>query len=196
MSIQELLEEVKSCTKCNLYKGCAGKVFGERFTNAPIMVIGESPGFNEDITGRPFTGKAGILLDKMLDSIGLSRDKNVFITNILKCRPPENRNPSAEELLSCGPHLEKQIDEIKPKFIIPTGAFSTNFLLGREVTNIIKISYVVGKEYAYKGIPFIPIFHPAYLLRSEDKKIPTWEHLQLIFNYLEKFGVYDLKPAT
>ncbi len=189
-AFQELQEEVKLCTRCDLHKTCSGKVFGEVDFDSPVMVIGEAPGFNEDVTGRPFTGKAGKLLDKMLDSIGLSRFTNVCITNILKCRPPENRNPEPEELLACGSFLERQIELIKPQFMIPTGAFSTNFLLGRSPDDIVKITYVQGKEYDYKGIPFIPIFHPAYLLRNESKKVDTWETLKKIADHLDRLGIY------
>lgn len=190
-AIEDLILEVKECTRCKLHASCSGKVFGEKLAHAPVMVIGEAPGFNEDVTGRPFTGKAGILLDSMMHAIGLSRDTNIFITNILKCRPPDNRNPEPDELKACGDWLEKQIDLIKPKFIIPTGAFSTSWLLGREFDEPIRITHVVGKKYAYKGIPFIPIFHPAYLLRQEDKKQITWEHLQQIYTELDTLGIYQ-----
>lgn len=185
--VAELMTTVQACTDCGLHQGCKGKVFGTPNIYAPIMVIGEAPGENEDITGLPFTGKAGKLLDKMLESIYLNRDSNVFLTNILKCRPPNNRNPERAELDACGKHLEQQIDLMKPKFIISTGGFSTAFLLGKES---IKITYVAGKKYEYKGIPFIPIFHPAYLLRNEEAKTVAWEHLKIIYDAIESLDIY------
>lgn len=178
-----------NCSKCKLSATRKTVVVGKWNEKGPVLVIGEAPGFYEDESGLPFVGKAGQLLDKMLEPIGLG-EHNTYVANIIKCRPPENRNPELDEIKACANFLEKQIEYIKPKFIISTGVFSTSWLLNKEFTSNVKIGQHVGKLYKYQDIPFMPIYHPAYLLRAPEKKDLTWEHLKSIFEELDKLGVY------
>lgn len=178
------------CSRCKLHLNRKNIVIGKWNEKAPVMVIGEAPGQFEDESGLPFVGRAGQLLDKMLESIGLNK-QNTYIANIIKCRPPENRNPDLDEIRACGDYLEAQIKKVNPKFIITTGAFSTSWLLNKEFTDKVKITQYVGKLYKYEKTPFMPIFHPAYLLRNEEKKQDTWLHLKAIFNHLDELGIYS-----
>jgi uracil-DNA glycosylase family 4 len=181
MSLQDIKEAVQTCTKCTLRTCTKNPAAGEGPENGPVMVIGEA-----------LVGPAGALLDKMLDSIGLSRNNNTYIVNVLKCRPPENRDPKIEEIRACGDYLEEQIKIINPKFIITTGAFSTSYLLDKGFEQKVKITQHVGKIYKYKNIPFMPIFHPEYLLRNEDKKTIAWKNLKSIAKELIKLDIYSL----
>jgi DNA polymerase len=169
----ELKQAVPSCTACSLHKGRTQTVFGVGDENAEWMLIGEAPGAEEDRLGEPFVGQAGRLLDNMLAAIHLSREKNVYIANVLKCRPPGNRNPEPEEVAKCTPHLVKQIELVKPKLIVAMGRFAAQTLLNSDAT----IASMRGKLYRYAGVPLIVTYHPAYLLRNLPDKAKAWADL-------------------
>jgi uracil-DNA glycosylase len=164
---------VSGCTKCGLHKTRTQTVFGVGDENADWMLIGEAPGAEEDRLGDPFVGQAGKLLDNMLASIGLSRRENVYIANVLKCRPPGNRNPAPEEVEQCSPHLLKQIELIKPKLILAMGRFAAQTLLESSAS----IASLRGRAHRYAGVPLIVTYHPAYLLRTLEDKAKAWEDL-------------------
>jgi len=168
-------EELKDCKRCKLYKERNHIVFGEGNEDARLMLIGEAPGHEEDLQGRPFVGAAGHLLDNMLKAINLSR-REVYIANIVKCRPPQNRKPERDEIEACKPFLLKQIDIIKPSIICTLGSTATQTLLETK-TPITKLR---GHIYDFSGIKLIPTFHPAYLLRNPYQKKGAWEDLKLI----------------
>ena len=171
-----LREQVSSCEKCGLHKGRKQTVFGVGDTSADWMVIGEAPGAEEDRQGEPFVGRAGKLLNAMLMAIGLSRSQ-VFIANILKCRPPNNRDPKAAEVSSCESYLEQQITLLQPRIILCVGRIAAQ--------NLLKVDTPIGKmrgqSYQYPGsnIPVVVTYHPAYLLRSPGEKRKAWDDLQL-----------------
>ena len=168
-------EELKDCRRCKLYKERNHIVFGEGNEDARLMLIGEAPGHEEDLQGRPFVGAAGHLLDNMLKAINLSR-KEVYIANIVKCRPPHNRKPERDEIEACKPFLLKQIDIIKPSIICTLGSTATQTLLETKMP----ITKLRGHIYDFSGIKLIPTFHPAYLLRNPYQKKGAWEDLKLI----------------
>ena len=165
--LERLNSEIRSCTKCELHKFRNKAVPGEGNINADLFFIGEAPGREEDLTGRPFVGRAGKLLTKIIESISLRRE-DVYICNVIKCRPPKNRNPEKDEIEACTPFLTKQLEIICPKVICALGKFAIQFLLKTDKS----ISSLRGNIYEYKGIPVIPTFHPAYLLRN-PKQIPV-----------------------
>ncbi len=185
-ALVELYHEVKNCTGCNLGAKRKKLVFGAGNAAAPLMIIGEAPGYDEDMQGMPFVGKAGALLTKMLAAINVDREKDVFITNVLKCRPPENRNPNMTEALACMPILKRQIAIINPDVIIALGRIAAHELLN--------ISDSIGKLRAethnYNDIPVLVTYHPAALLRNEQYKRPAWEDLQKLQNILREKGIY------
>ena len=164
---------VSGCTKCGLHKTRTQTVFGVGDENADWMLIGEAPGAEEDRLGDPFVGQAGKLLDNMLAAIGLSRRKNVYIANVLKCRPPGNRNPTPEEVGQCTPHLLQQIELIKPRLILAMGRFAAQTLLESDAS----IASLRGRLHSYAGVPLIVTYHPAYLLRTLEDKAKAWEDL-------------------
>ena len=164
---------VSGCVKCGLHKTRTQTVFGVGDENADWMLIGEAPGAEEDRLGDPFVGQAGKLLDNMLAAIGLSRSANVYIANVLKCRPPGNRNPTPEEVAQCSPHLLQQIELIKPKLIVAMGRFAAQTLLETSAS----IASLRGRVHQYAGVPLIVTYHPAYLLRTLEDKAKTWEDL-------------------
>jgi DNA polymerase len=164
---------VSGCTQCGLHKTRTQTVFGVGDENADWMLIGEAPGAEEDRLGDPFVGQAGKLLDNMLAAIGLSRRENVYIANVLKCRPPGNRNPSPEEVEKCSPHLLQQIALIKPKLILAMGRFAAQTLLESDAS----IASLRGRLHSYAGVPCIVTYHPAYLLRTLEDKAKAWEDL-------------------
>ncbi len=166
---------VVGCTACELHKSRTRTVFGVGDENADWLFIGEAPGADEDAQGEPFVGQAGKLLDNMLKSIGLKRGDNVYIANVVKSRPPGNRNPLPAEIAACFPYLQRQIELIQPKLIITLGKVASETLLGREAT----IASLRGKVHAYQGIPLIVTYHPAYLLRTLQDKAKAWEDLCL-----------------
>lgn len=173
MNWQQLKAEVKNCQACPLSQTRTQTVFGVGDENADWLFIGEGPGAREDATGEPFVGQAGKLLDNMLAAIGLQRNQHVYIANIIKCRPPNNRNPSSEEAHQCEPYLARQITLIKPKLIIALGKVATQNLLNCDDS----ISSLRGTLHDYSGIPLIVTYHPAYLLRSLTDKSKAWDDL-------------------
>jgi len=173
MDWPQLKAKVAGCTDCHLRAGCAQTVFGVGDENADWLLVGEAPGSEEDRLGEPFVGQAGRLLDNMLAAIGLSRGKNVYIANVLKCRPPGNRNPEPDEVAKCSPHLLRQIDLIKPKLIVAMGRFAAQTLLGTDAT----IASLRGKVHRYAGVTLVVTYHPAYLLRNLPDKAKAWADL-------------------
>jgi len=172
-SLEEMASSIKECPRCEeLVKNRTQVVFGAGSRNARVIFVGEAPGHDEDIQGVPFVGKAGKLLTKMFASIGISRD-DIYITNVLKCRPPENRNPHSDEIKNCSEFLEKQIDLIKPAVICTLGAVATQHLLQNETP----ISQLHGQKLNWHGITVLPTFHPSYLLRSPHMKREAWRDL-------------------
>lgn len=164
---------VSSCTACGLRAGCTQTVFGVGDESAQWMLVGEAPGAEEDKLGEPFVGQAGKLLDSMLAAIGLRRDKNVFIANVLKCRPPGNRNPEPGEVAKCSPYLQRQIELVRPKLILAMGRFAVQALLNTEAT----IASLRGTVHQVHGVPLIVTYHPAYLLRNLPDKAKAWADL-------------------
>ncbi|MEW8050252.1 MAG: uracil-DNA glycosylase [Candidatus Thiodiazotropha sp.] len=178
---QGLRQSVKSCNACGLRAGCTQTVFGVGNPQAELLVIGEAPGADEDRQGEPFVGRAGQLLNGMLLAMGYEREA-VFIANIVKCRPPNNRDPKPEEALSCEPYLLRQIELIEPKVILAVGRISAQ--------NLLKTDIAVGKlrgrihSFGNEGIPLVVTYHPAYLLRSPEQKGKAWQDLQLALSVL------------
>ncbi len=180
-SLQDIRGKLGTCKRCKLHRTRRTIVFGEGNENARLMFVGEGPGYDEDVQGRPFVGRAGQLLAKIIQSMKLQRDQ-VYITNIVKCRPPENRNPESDEIESCSPFLLMQVDAIRPVIICALGTFSAQTLLKTTA----KISSLRGKVYELNGIKVIPTYHPAFLLRNPEKKKETWEDMKRILELLEK----------
>ena len=173
---------VKNCTDCKLRAGCTQTVFGVGDEKAEWLLVGEAPGAEEDRLGEPFVGQAGRLLDNMLAAIGMKRGENVYIANVLKCRPPGNRNPEPEEVAKCSPHLLKQIDLIRPKLIIAMGRFAAQTLLASDAT----IASMRGSLHKYAGLPLIVTYHPAYLLRNLPDKAKAWADLRFAVKTMER----------
>lgn len=174
-SLDELKKSVSACTKCSLCKTRTQTVFGSGSTKAAILFVGEAPGADEDAQGLPFVGRAGQLLTKMIEeprSLGLPRSE-VYIANILKCRPPENRKPQSQEITQCEPYLIAQIENIKPRIICALGATAANTLLN----NTLSMGAMRGQTYDYHGTPLLVTYHPAALLRNPDWKQPAWEDM-------------------
>jgi DNA polymerase len=159
-------------------------VFGVGAEDAPLMFIGEAPGEQEDIKGEPFVGRAGELLDKMIEAMGWTRD-SVYIANILKSRPPGNRNPQPDEVAACTPFLEAQIRAIAPRIIVTLGRPAANHILGNDAP----ISALRGKFHDRDGVRVMPTFHPAYLLRDPDKKKEAWADLKQVMAELARLGI-------
>jgi uracil-DNA glycosylase len=171
----------KACTLCDLAKTRTNVVFGVGNKKAQVMLVGEAPGANEDLQGEPFVGRAGKLLDEMLKSIGLNR-KEVYIANILKCRPPNNRDPLPHEVCQCTPYLQKQIEIIQPKVIIAVGRIAAHFLLNTDLA----MAKLRTNRHFYGGskVPLFVIYHPAYLLRSPREKAKAYQDLLKIKKFL------------
>ncbi|MFQ5963216.1 MAG: uracil-DNA glycosylase [Candidatus Scalinduaceae bacterium] len=180
-NLEKLEEQVKKCEKCGLCKNRTNVVFGTGNPDADLMFVGEAPGYYEDIKGEPFVGRAGQLLTKIIESIGLKRS-DVYIANILKCRPPENRNPTANEIIVCTPHLIKQIEIICPKIICALGTFAAQTLVNTKKT----IGSLRGKFHDYQGTKLLATYHPAYLLRNPNEKKKTWEDMKKIRDFLKE----------
>lgn len=174
-TMDELKRYCYKCSKCRLSQTRTNVVFGEGNENADIMFIGEGPGYNEDVQGRPFVGKAGQLLDKMIEAIGLKRN-DVYIANIVKCRPPENRNPLDDECEACIDYLRWQVKLIKPKIIVCLGAVSAKNLIDRNLS----ISRQRGSFVKKGNIYFMPTYHPSYLLRNESAKKDAWSDFKAV----------------
>ena len=170
-----------ACTRCKLCTlGRQQIVFGVGHPRAPLMFVGEAPGEEEDKKGEPFVGRAGQLLTKIIESIGLARDQ-VYIANVIKCRPPGNRNPEPDEVAACEPFLFRQIDVIKPRVIVPLGKFAAQCLL--KTTE--PITRLRGRAFDYRGTTLIPTFHPAYLLRNPSAKREVWEDMKKVRSLLQ-----------
>jgi uracil-DNA glycosylase len=169
------------CKRCKLHRTRKTIVFGEGHEKARLMVIGEGPGFEEDVQGRPFVGRAGQLLTKILQSIQLQREE-VYITNIVKCRPPQNRNPEPDEIESCNPFLSKQIQAIQPRIICTLGTFASQTVLKTDA----KITALRGRFYDRDGVKIFPTYHPAYLLRNPERKRDVWEDMKQIQTWLSQ----------
>jgi len=168
--------DIGDCTRCKLHKlGRSQVVFGVGNPNADLMFVGEAPGADEDVQGIPFVGRAGQLLTKIIEAIELKRD-DVYIANVIKCRPPQNRNPEPDEVETCEPFLFRQIDLIKPKVIVALGKFAAQALLQSDAP----ISRLRGRVFDYRGAKLIPTFHPAYLLRNPSSKREVWEDMKLV----------------
>jgi uracil-DNA glycosylase family 4 len=173
MEWPELKAAVTGCQACALHKTRTKTVFGVGDEQADWMLVGEAPGAEEDARGEPFVGQAGRLLDNMLAALALKRGENVYICNVLKCRPPGNRNPEPFEVEQCTPHLLRQLELIKPKLIVAMGRFAAQTLLGTDAS----IASLRGRLHRYRGVPLIVTYHPAYLLRSLPDKAKAWEDL-------------------
>ncbi|MFQ9297179.1 MAG: uracil-DNA glycosylase [Clostridia bacterium] len=180
-TMEEVKESIKDCKKCKLCTGRKNIVFGVGNKNADIMFIGEGPGADEDAQGIPFVGKAGQLMNKAFDAVGIEREE-VYIANIVKCRPPNNRDPEPDEVLSCINYLRNQVMIVKPKIIVLLGRISLQNILGKEY----KITASRGKWVEKKGILYMPTWHPAALLRDETKKIDFIRDLKEVINKLEE----------
>lgn len=173
MEWPELKQAVASCEACALCKTRKNTVFGVGDERADWMLIGEAPGAEEDARGEPFVGQAGKLLDNMLAAIGLERSAGVYIANVLKCRPPGNRNPEPGEVAQCSPHLVRQIALVRPKLIVAMGRFAAQTLLASDAS----IASMRGRMFEYQGVPLVVTYHPAYLLRNMPDKAKSWEDL-------------------
>jgi uracil-DNA glycosylase family 4 len=179
-TLDELEQGLAGCTLCKLHKGRTNIVFGVGNPKARLMFVGEAPGEDEDLKGEPFVGKAGQLLTKMIEAMGLRRE-DVYICNTVKCRPPNNRNPEPDELASCEPFLKAQLAAVKPEAIVTLGKFAAQALLRDETP----VSRLRGQWRQYEGIPLMPTFHPAYLLRSPGEKGKVWDDLKQVMKKLE-----------
>jgi DNA polymerase len=184
-AMEAIRQELENCGRCKLCEGRKNIVFGSGNVRAKLVFVGEAPGRDEDIQGLPFVGRAGQLLTKIIESIGLSRE-DVYIANIIKCRPPGNRNPLPEEIASCLPYLLSQLEVIQPEIICALGKFSAQTLTGSSEP----IGRLRGKFYDFRGIKLIPTFHPAYLLRNPQGKKQVWEDMKMIRRELELLGYY------
>jgi DNA polymerase len=179
--LKALREEIGDCQRCKLAKGRKNIVFGEGNADAMLMFIGEGPGREEDLQARPFVGDAGKVLTNLIKKMGLERD-DVYIANIVKCRPPMNRDPESDEIETCIPFLEKQIEIIQPRIIMALGRIAAQ----RLIESSIPISKMRGRFYDYKGIPVMPTFHPAYLIRNPKDKWLTWDDAQKVLEKLKE----------
>ena len=180
-TLDDIQLDLGDCQRCGLSKTRTHIVFGEGNPDARLVFVGEGPGYDEDIQGRPFVGAAGQLLTKIIQAMGLERT-DVYICNIIKCRPPKNRNLMPDEIDTCSPFLERQITAIQPEVICALGKFAAQMLLNTQEP----ISRLRGRFHDYHGIPLMPTFHPAYLLRNPDGKRATWEDVQQV---MEKLGL-------
>lgn len=179
-SLKQVYHEVYNCQKCDLCKTRTNTVFGEGNLQADLMFIGEGPGAREDEQGRPFVGPAGQLLDKMIEAIGLKRS-DVYIANVVKCRPPHNADPKPEYAEACIPYLREQVRFIRPKVIVCLGRIAMQYILKEPLG----ITRVHGKVYRKKSFCIVPTFHPSALLRNEELKRPAWEDFKIIRGLLD-----------
>lgn len=184
-ALKAISDDIGDCTRCRLHKGRTNIVFGVGNVNADIMFVGEGPGADEDAQGEPFVGRAGQLLNNMIAAMGLKRQQ-VYIANVVKCRPPGNRTPERDECDTCGPFLLRQIAVIQPKVIVALGAVAAKYLLAINDS----MANLRGRWYDLKGAKLLVTYHPAYLLRDPRQKKEAWKDLQMVMKYL------GLKPAT
>tara|TARA_B100000315_G_scaffold54056_1_gene48350 strand:- start:109 stop:705 length:597 start_codon:yes stop_codon:yes gene_type:complete len=180
--LNEFGTSISTCKKCNLGQHRNKFVFGVGDSHADLMLVGEAPGREEDLKGEPFVGRAGKLLDKILSSIKMDRHKNVYICNVLKCRPPQNRDPLPDEVEECEPYLLHQINLIKPKLIVALGRISGTTLLRVDDT----LKSMRGRLHDYHGTPLLVTYHPAALLRNSNLKKYAWEDFQFIRDFINK----------
>lgn len=173
MDWPELKATVAGCNACKLRAGCTQTVFGTGDEQADWLLVGEAPGAEEDRLGEPFVGQAGRLLDNMLAALGMTRGHDVYIANVLKCRPPGNRNPEPDEVAMCSPHLTRQIELIQPRLILAMGRFAIQTLLGTDAS----IASLRGQLHSYQSVPLVVTYHPAYLLRNLPDKSKAWADL-------------------
>lgn len=178
--LKSIREEIGNCQRCRLGNARSNLVFGVGNPDADLVFVGEAPGRDEDIKGEPFVGKAGQLLTKIINAIDLLRE-DVYICNVIKCRPPENRNPQPDEVEACRHFLLKQLRAIRPRVICALGKFAAQTLLETEAP----ISKLRGRFHDFKGIPLMPTYHPAFLLRNPNRKREVWEDMQLIQKALQ-----------
>lgn len=172
-TLDMIQKDLGPCRRCKLHKGRKHIVFGAGNPRAKLVLVGEGPGYEEDLQGQPFVGQAGQLLTRILRAIGLDRDE-VYICNIIKCRPPGNRNPEPDEIAACIPFLRRQLKAIRPRLICALGTFAAQTLLGTNTP----ISRLRGRFYTYEGVHLLPTYHPAFLLRNPSKKADVWEDVQ------------------
>jgi uracil-DNA glycosylase family 4 len=184
VGLQLVRDDLGECQRCKLWDKRQNIVFGVGNPDAPLVFVGEAPGSDEDRTGEPFVGAAGQLLTKMIIAMGLSREE-VYICNILKCRPPGNRNPEPDEIEQCEPFLKRQLAAIRPRMIVSLGKFATQCLLRSDAP----ISRLRGNWKTYEGIPLMPTFHPAFLLRNPSAKREVWEDLKAVMGELDRLGI-------
>jgi DNA polymerase len=178
-ALQSIRDEIGDCTRCPLHKGRNKLVFGDGDPNARLMFVGEGPGADEDAQGLPFVGRAGQLLNNMIGAMGLKREQ-VYIANVVKCRPPSNRTPEPEEANTCSPFLFRQIDVIRPEVLVALGATAATCLLGRRQP----LAGLRGRVHAFRGAQLIVTYHPAYLLRDPRQKKEAWADLQIAMKEL------------
>ena len=183
-ALKAIREELGDCQRCKLRDKRTNIVFGVGNPDAPLVFVGEAPGADEDRTGEPFVGAAGQLLTKMIEAMGLGRG-DVYICNILKCRPPGNRNPEPDEIAECEPFLQKQLAAIRPRMIVALGKFAAQCLLRSDAP----ISRLRGSWKEYQGIPLMPTYHPAFLLRTPSAKREVWADLQEVMRELDRLGI-------
>ncbi|MHB8769606.1 MAG: uracil-DNA glycosylase [Syntrophales bacterium] len=190
-TLAEVREALGDCRRCPLHRTRQQLVFGEGDPEAELAFVGEAPGADEDAQGRPFVGAAGQLLTKIIEAMKLRRE-DVYICNILKCRPPGNRNPQPEEIATCEPFLIRQLQAIRPRVICALGTFAAHTLLKSEAP----ISVLRGRFHSYQGIPVMPTYHPAYLLRNPGGKKQVWEDVQMVMQALRAGKGNDAIPAA
>ena len=178
----ELRELALACTRCSLSRSRTRVAFSDGSPKARLMVVGEAPGAEEDRTGLPFVGQAGKLLDLMLASVGLSRKDSVYICNVLKCRPPGNRNPAPEEIESCAPFLRRQLELVDPEVVLAAGMFAAQWLTRSSKA----LGKLRGEVHRYQGVPLVVTYHPAALLRNPGWSRPAWDDLQLLRQVLDR----------
>jgi DNA polymerase len=176
LGYEELRELALGCTRCGLASSRTQVVFSDGNPRARLVVVGEAPGANEDRTGLPFVGAAGKLLDLMLASIDLSRRESVYICNVLKCRPPGNRNPQPAEIEACSPYLLRQLELVQPEALLAVGTFAAQLLTSSDAP----LGKLRGQVHSYRGIPLVATYHPAALLRNSGWVRATWDDLQLL----------------
>jgi DNA polymerase len=189
--LKVLREEIGDCQRCKLAPSRRNLVYGVGNPDADLVFVGEAPGADEDAQGEPFVGKAGQLLTKMIEAMGYRRE-DVYICNVLKCRPPGNRNPEPDEVASCEPFLKRQLAAIRPRMIVALGKFAAQCLL-RDDTPITRLR---GGMRSYEGIPLMPTLHPAYLLRDPTKKKLAWEDLKAVNAALARVGIRPPNPPA
>jgi len=183
-ALKALREEIGDCKRCRLSHNRTHIVFGEGNPDTGLMFIGEAPGREEDLQARPFVGDAGMVLTRLIEKMGLKRE-DVYIANIMKCRPPMNRNPEVDEIAKCRAFVERQIEIIQPEVIMSLGRISASILIGNAK---LKITAIRGKFFDYKGISLMPTFHPAYLIRNPKDKWLTWDDAQKVLEKLKSKG--------